>query len=167
MSRFLRPCAFVLAGVLASAPASATDVLVPSNALAPAQALMLATGARDACRARDMQVSVAVVDRAGALQVFLRDRLAGNFTHPIAVAKATTAAGFRRDTLSLQREMPSRPELEAIDRRDDVLFVGGGIPVEVAGSVVGAIGVSGAPTPQADHDCAAAAIDALSEELLF
>jgi uncharacterized protein GlcG (DUF336 family) len=35
---------------------------------------------------------------------------------------------------------------------------GGGFPIKVSGDVVGAIGVSGAPTVQNDVDCARAAL---------
>jgi len=40
---------------------------------------------------------------------------------------------------------------------------GGGFPIKVNGEVVGAIGVSGAPTVQNDVDCAEAALALVSE----
>ena len=40
---------------------------------------------------------------------------------------------------------------------------GGGFPVKVNGEVVGAIGVSGAPTVQNDVDCARAALALVSD----
>jgi uncharacterized protein GlcG (DUF336 family) len=39
-----------------------------------------------------------------------------------------------------------------------VAAYGGGFPIKVGGEVVGAIGVSGAPTVQHDVDCAKAAL---------
>ena len=45
------------------------------------------------------------------------------------------------------------------------LLLGGGIPVLVSGSVVGGVGVSGAPTGAADHGCAAAGIEAVTVKL--
>ena len=46
-------------------------------------------------------------------------------------------------------------------------IVGGGVPIEAAGVVIGALGVSGAPTPQADHECARAGLEAIADKLLF
>ena len=42
---------------------------------------------------------------------------------------------------------------------------GGGFPINVNGEVVGAIGVSGAPTVQNDVDCARAALALVSDAL--
>jgi len=42
---------------------------------------------------------------------------------------------------------------------------GGGFPIKVDGAVVGAIGVSGAPTVQNDIDCARAALALVSDAL--
>ena len=42
---------------------------------------------------------------------------------------------------------------------------GGGFPIEVDGEIVGAVGVSGAPTVQNDVDCARAALAVVSDEL--
>jgi len=39
------------------------------------------------------------------------------------------------------------------------------LTVEAAGSLLGAIGVSGAPGGDADHACAAAGIEAVTDEL--
>jgi len=42
---------------------------------------------------------------------------------------------------------------------------GGGFPIEVDGEIVGAVGVSGAPTVQNDVDCARAALAVVSDEV--
>jgi uncharacterized protein GlcG (DUF336 family) len=46
-------------------------------------------------------------------------------------------------------------------------FIGGGLVVEAGGSLVGAIGVSGAPGGDADEACAKAGIDAIQSKLDF
>jgi uncharacterized protein GlcG (DUF336 family) len=142
------------------------DAVYSSDALRPGLALQLAQATQAACRARDFQVSVAVVDRAGAPQVTLRDQLAGNFTYDIAVLKARTAAGFRQATLNLAQSLSARSELQALNQVDQVLMVGGGVPVTYNGVVIGAVGVSGAPTPEGDHACALAGLDAIADALL-
>jgi uncharacterized protein GlcG (DUF336 family) len=48
-----------------------------------------------------------------------------------------------------------------------VVAIGGGIPIESAGSLVGGIGVSGAPGGEADHACASAGIAAIKDDLEF
>jgi len=143
------------------------DVVIQTPGLAPAGAFKLAHAALDACRARDLQVSVAVVDRAGDVQVLLRDQLAPNVSVEIAERKARTAAAFKRPTLQLADAMKTTPALAGLAGIDRLLFLGGGVPVEGAGSVVAAIGVSGAPSAQADHDCATAALDALADDLVL
>lgn len=155
--------------VAAAAPCAADDsaVVITETSLSPAMALELALATRNACRAGGFQVSVAVVDRRGGIQVSLRDQLAGNFTHDIAVRKARTAAGFRRSTLALEQDLSERVELRSINQLQAVLMVGGGVPVTYNGSTVGAIGVSGAPSPAEDDQCASAAIDSLADKLLF
>ena len=47
-----------------------------------------------------------------------------------------------------------------------VAAYGGGFPIKVDGELVGAIGVSGAPTVQNDIDCARAALALVPEEVL-
>jgi uncharacterized protein GlcG (DUF336 family) len=48
-----------------------------------------------------------------------------------------------------------------------VVAIGGGLVIEGAGSLLGAIGVSGAPGGEADEACAAAGIAAVKDSLEF
>jgi uncharacterized protein GlcG (DUF336 family) len=48
-----------------------------------------------------------------------------------------------------------------------VVILGGGVIVEAAGSLVGAVGVSGAPGGDADDACAKAGIEAVRDRLDF
>ena len=41
----------------------------------------------------------------------------------------------------------------------------GGVPINAGGSILGAIGVSGAPSGEVDEACAQAGIDAISDDL--
>ena len=47
------------------------------------------------------------------------------------------------------------------------LMIGGGLIIESAGSLVGVIGVSGAPGGEYDDICASAGISAIEDELTF
>jgi uncharacterized protein GlcG (DUF336 family) len=153
--------------VVLSTTVQAEDLITQTPGLAPAGAFKLAHAALDACRARDLQVSVAVVDRAGDVQVLLRDQLAPNVSVEIAERKARTAAAFRRPTLELADAIKTTPALANLAGIDRLLFLGGGVPVEAAGSVIAAIGVSGAPSAQADHDCATQALATLADDLML
>ena len=44
---------------------------------------------------------------------------------------------------------------------DQVLMLGGGLPIEIGGEIVGGIGVGGAPGAHLDDACAQAGLDAI------
>lgn len=150
------------AALLAQPSASYTvRLMTPETALKAAQAALAA------CRAQNLQVAVAVVDRAGLLQVLLRDRFAGPHTVDMALNKAWTAVSFRTATTELGAQtQPGRP-MSGIRDLPRVIAAGGGMPVEAGGSLWGAVGVSGGPNGEADDRCAKAGIDAVADELSF
>jgi uncharacterized protein GlcG (DUF336 family) len=134
-------------------------VLTPDTALKAAQAAL------KKCRDSGYQVAVAVVDRMGVVQVLLRDRFAGPHTPDMASAKAYTAVSFRTSTTELaEATQPGRPQ-SGIRNRPGVAAVGGGLMIEAGGSLLGAIGVSGAPGGREDDGCAAAGIEAIREDI--
>jgi len=152
--------AFVLSVPLAAAQATFTlRVLTPETALKAAQAAL------KKCRDSGYQATIAVVDRGGVLQVLLRDRFAGPHMVELARAKAYTAASFRTATAALaEATQPGRPQ-SGIRNRPDVAAVGGGLTIEAGGSLLGGIGVSGAPGGSEDERCAAAGIEAIREDI--
>ena len=136
-------------------------VLTPETALKAAQAAL------KKCRDSGYQVAVAVVDRMGVTQVMLRDRFAGSHTPDMASAKAYTAASFRTNTTDLaEMTQPGRPQ-SGIRNRPGVAAVGGGLMIQGGGSLLGGIGVSGAPGGKEDDLCAAAGIEAIREDIEF
>lgn len=159
--------AAVLALALAGGSARAEEALIRFQVLSPAAALELAQATLAACRAAGYQVAVAVVDRAGITQVLLRDRFAGPHTPETARRKAWTAVSFRTDTLELNALSQAGEALSAVRFVTDALMVGGGVRVEAAGSLVGAVGVSGAPGGPADDACARAGIEAIEDKIAF
>jgi uncharacterized protein GlcG (DUF336 family) len=133
--------------------------------LTPETALKAAQAALKSCRERGFQATVAVVDRMGVVQVLLRDRFAGPHTPDMATAKAYTAASFRTNTTELaEATQPGRPA-SGIRQRPGIAAVGGGMMIEAGGSLLGAIGVSGAPGGREDDACAAAGIAAIREDI--
>jgi len=161
------PGTIVMLGMLCILPpAAAEEALVSFKALTPETALQLAQATLKACRDKGYQVAVAVVDRAGTPQVMLRDRYAGAHTPGTASRKAWTATSFRADTLSLAEETQAGKPQSGVRFVDNVLMLGGGVLVEAAGSMVGAVGVSGAPSGEQDDACARAGVAAIEEKLM-
>ena len=130
-------------------------------------ALVAAKAAMEACRKQGFQVAVAVVDRAGLTQVFLRDRFAGAHTILVASDKAWTAASFRQSTAVLAEETQAGRPLSGLRGTPRMMAAAGALPIEAGGSFFGAIGVSGAPGGDADEACAQAGIDAIAEAIEF
>lgn len=159
-----------LAGALVlgwSMPSHAQEATFTVKVMTPEIALRAAQAALTACREAGYQVSVAVVDRAGLLQVLLRDRYAGAHSVTFATDKAWTAASFRIATAELGAATgPGSPE-SGIRDLARVATVGGGLPIDAGGSHVGAIGVSGAPGGEADVQCAAKGLEAVADDLAF
>ena len=151
--------------LLAALWAQAQDATFTLRVLTPEYALKAAQAALASCRASGYQATVAVVDRMGVLQVLLRDRFAGPHTADMASAKAYTAVSFRASTRELaEATQPGRPQ-SGVRGRPGVAAVGGGLMIEAGGSLLGAIGVSGAPGGREDERCAEAGIGAIHDDL--
>jgi uncharacterized protein GlcG (DUF336 family) len=118
-----------------------------------------------ACRKQGFQVSAVVVDRNGLVQAALRDDLASRFTLQIAEEKANSVilSGINSGEFRKARE-DIRPEL---NHMKGIIIMQGALPIEIAGSRIGAIGVSGAPGGHLDERCAQQALDTLVERLEF
>lgn len=145
--------------------AAAAEATITLKLLAPETALRAALAAQKKCRDGGYQATVAVVDRMGVTQVLLRDRFAGPHTVDMARAKAYTAVSFRTNTTALaEASQPGKPA-SGIRQLPGVAAVGGGLMIEAKGSLLGAIGVSGAPGGKEDDACAAAGIAAIRDDL--
>ena len=157
--------AAVCLGPLAAATAQAQEATFSTRSLTVETALRAAQAALASCRKAGYQVGVAVTDRSGVLQVYLRDRFAGAHTVEVAARKAWTAASFRMTTTALAAETQAGRSMSGIRQSPGVIAIGGGLPIEAAGAVIAAIGVSGAPGGEADDACAKAGIDAIQMDI--
>ncbi|HSG77326.1 MAG TPA: heme-binding protein [Burkholderiales bacterium] len=135
--------------------------------LTPDTALKAAQAALKKCRDSGYQATIAVVDRMGVTQVLLRDRYAGAHTVHTAQAKAYSAVSFRTNTTELSEATQAGRPQSGIRHLPGVAAVGGGLMIEAGGSLLGAIGVSGAPGGKEDDVCAAAGIDAIRDDIEF
>jgi uncharacterized protein GlcG (DUF336 family) len=159
--------AILFVGLLLAAPAAAQEALVSYKSLSLETALELARATLADCQKRGYQVAVAVADRFGQTQVMLRDRFAGPHTPTTAAGKAWTAVSFRTDTTDLVAiSQPGMPQA-GLRHLPGAVILGGGLRVEAGGSIVGGVGVSGAPGGDADDACAKAGLDAIRDKLEF
>jgi len=152
---------------LAAGTACAQDATYTVKIMTPETALKAAQAALKKCRDGGFQVTVAVVDRSGVTQVVLRDRFAGPHTVSMAVDKAWTAVSFRTSTAELAQATQPGSAQSGVRNRPRVTAGAGGLMIESGGSLVGGIGVSGAPGGDRDEVCATAGIDAIRDSLEF
>jgi glc operon protein GlcG len=103
--------------------------------------------------------AIAVVDQGG--YVLYVERIDGTFAAAgnISIGKARTAAIFKKPT-SLFEDVINKGRT-AMAALPDFTPLRGGVPIERAGSVIGAIGVSGAASAEQDEEIAKAAAAAL------
>ena len=141
--------------------------LFTTKSLTPETALKAVNAAMTHCRKNGYQVTVAVVDRMGNMQAMLRDRYAGAHTPETARRKAWTATSFRTNTSDLVAPTQSGQKQSGVRHVAGALMLGGGVLIDAGGSLVGAIGVSGAPNGEADDACALAGIAAIEDDISF
>lgn len=121
-----------------------------------------ATAAQEKCKQDGYRVSVAVVDRAGVLKVLMRADGAGPHSTDSSTKKAYTAASLGRPTGELAEMIGKTPAAQGLrDMNDKILILGGGLPIEIGGEVIGGIGVGGAPGGHLDAACAQAGLDSI------
>ena len=119
------------------------------------------------CSDAGYQVAVAVVDRSGITQVMLRDRYAGPHTVEFSANKAWTAVTFKTKTSELVKLTQAGQGMSGLRNIPRFAAIGGGVTIEAGGSLFGALGVSGAPSGEADETCALAGIKAIADSLEF
>jgi uncharacterized protein GlcG (DUF336 family) len=164
-SRTRLAAAAIAVAAIIGHPAMAQQATYALRSITPDAALKAARAALASCQKSGYQVAVAVTDRGGLPLVMLRDRFAGPHTQGTAQGKAYTALSFKIDTLAFAQLTQAGQSMSGIRELPGVVAIGGGRAIESAGSIVGAIGISGAPGGEADDACAKAGIAAIADEL--
>lgn len=148
--------------VLLAGRTYAADELPKESVLPVSLATKAVQAAVDFCKKDGYRVSASVVDRAGVLRAMMRFDGAGPHTVESSRKKAFTSATLKRPTSDLADMIAKNPALQGLrDMDQNVLMLGGGLPIEMNGEMVGAIGVGGAPGTHLDDACAQAGLDAI------
>ncbi len=137
-------------------------VMLPIQRMAMNMAVKAAQATITACRKEGLSVAVTIIDRGGHTQVTLRDTLAMPITVPISKQKAYAALNFNSPTSALEKRFttPYGPA-----KIDGLITSAGGLPITAGSTILGGIGVSGAPSGKTDEACAAAGLKAITDDL--
>lgn len=139
--------------------------LVQVKLLSLDMARTIGEAAIEACRKDGYQVSVVVTNRSGEPLVVMRDIYSNRYFTQLALGKANAVIMANTSSAQLRQNRPDM--VNELNLLDGVMVLAGGVPVQVAGSLVGAVGVSGAPGGDLDESCASAGVEAVQDELDF
>ncbi|KFC11288.1 putative extracellular protein [Trabulsiella guamensis ATCC 49490] len=123
------------------------------------QANQLASAAVQACMAKNYQVSVTVVDRAGIVKAVQRTDNAGPHTVKASEMKAFTALSTKNASGKVMDAAQNNAGAQNMRDVPGFLLLAGGLPLKAGDEVIGAIGIGGAPGGNLDEACAQQAID--------
>ena len=124
-------------------------------------AKQLAAPAIAEARKNQWTMAVAVVDISGGLVYFEKMDDTQNGSVDVSIAKARSAARFKRATKVFQDGLAAGGAGLRILALEGAVPIEGGVPIVFGGKIIGAIGVSGGTSEQ-DGVCVAAALATLS-----
>lgn len=138
---------------------SAQAAEIPSKFYLPTEvAEQIAKDAIAECNALQVPVSVSVVNDQGRLLYFYRGEGTGSNTVHTSFRKAYTSATLKAPTSALTGAVEAKGFSQLGKMEDDILILTGGLPITYKGTVIGAIGLSGAPNPLIEEECGNKAI---------
>lgn len=153
---------FIFLSLLTSIANAEESMTITIKRLKMETALRIAQAAIKQCRKEGVQIAVTVVDRSGHPQTVLRDVLAMDITLEISKQKAHTAMAFNAPLSQLEDRFTKPFQVAKLD---GLIISAGGIPINIGGSILGGIGVSGAPSGKTDEKCAQAGLDAVRDDI--
>ncbi|HQZ44653.1 MAG TPA: heme-binding protein [Usitatibacteraceae bacterium] len=137
---------------------------LPTKKVLTLEAARVVVAAAEATAAKNgWKVVIAVVDDGG--HALLVQRIDGTQHSSVdtAMGKARTAVGFKRPTRILE-EMVNQGRFSFLSAPGKPVLLQGGLPIELDGQLVGAVGVSGVKASD-DEVIAQAGIEALRQAL--
>lgn len=164
-------CAGMVVAVVSHSVACAQSHIVSLQKLDWSTAEHLASEAVRVCQAQGYSVTATVVDTTGHQQVVIKGDTVPLQSLSVSYRKAYTAysygLAFNKNTTSeLIAAKVTGPANGALNTIPEVLFVPGGVTVRTASgsTVLGGLGVSGAPGGEKDEACALAAVKKFQAE---
>ena len=141
----------------------AAQGLVTQRNVSLALAKTIAEATIAECQSKRFHTAAVVVDARPGV-VMLRDEQGSAQMAEMARRKAYTARMFRMPTSEFQKRTSNDPSL--LPQRDvqDILALGGGAPIQVAGEVIGGVGSSGS-SQETDEGCAKAGLAKVADQL--
>jgi uncharacterized protein GlcG (DUF336 family) len=147
--------------VLLMSPSSASPQVLMERDVSLRMALTIAETALAECGSK---TSVAVVDRAGRLRVFLQGDGAAPHNLELARRKAYTARTFQQSSADWAKK--TETTLAGQRMLADVIPLAGGVPIKVGEETIGGVGLSGAPMGGTQEEaCAKAGIAKVADQL--
>ena len=153
------------AALAAAVPFAAQAQILTERNISLPLALNIANAAMAACKADGYDVTAAVVDRAGDLKVLLRADTANPHNADLARRKAYTSRTFKVPSMEVAKRTNGPTDLSGQRFLVDIIPLGGGVPINVGNDTIGALGISGSPTQEADEKCANAALQSVAAQL--
>jgi uncharacterized protein GlcG (DUF336 family) len=156
-------------------PGAAIAEVLTTHRIPAALAVEAVTAAVNHCTAQGFAVTATVIDADAQRIAALRGDTAGQHTYDASWGKAYTAVGFAPlYNLDSSAEVGSRiasflarqpAGTIPFQPPEHMIFRGGGLTIRFGSEVIGAIGVGGAPTGEADEACARAGLDRIKDRL--
>ena len=143
-------CAVLIAG----SSAAQTTPPTPSeygSPIAVSEAMKLIERGMEQSAAKGLKMAIAVVEPSGELVAFARMDGIPYASIRLAQQKARTSARLRMATATLEKRVQAGRAV--LMSSDEVIAIGGGVPIVFDGRVIGALGMSGGT---ADQDAAVA-----------
>ena len=153
------------AALVAAVPLAAQAQILTERNISLPLALNIANAAMAACKADGYDVTAAVVDRAGDLKVLLRADTANPHNADLARRKAYTSRTFKVPSMEVAKRTNGPTDLSGQRFLVDIIPLGGGVPINAGNETIGALGISGSPTQEADEKCANAALASVASSL--
>ena len=125
------------------------------------QAKKVAAAALAPARSNQWTMVVAIVDTGGHLVYLEKLDQTQVGSVEVAIAKAKSAAIFKRPTKMFQERLAKGGDGLLVLRLKDAVPVEGGLPILIDGKLVGALGISGGSSAE-DEVCAEAGAQAVS-----
>jgi uncharacterized protein GlcG (DUF336 family) len=160
----IRIGALALAAVIGLSVQAHAQVLTQKN-VSLAMAKVIAEASLRECASKGFPgTSVAVVDRAGQVVLIMRSDASTAQQPEMARRKAYTARMFRRTTMDWAKRTLDDPVTEPQRDLEDVIALGGGVPIMVGEEAIGGVGSAGSTQDQ-DDACAKAGVAAVANQL--